>query len=150
MPLAINWFRAAMSAESQTLPAKEFPTADAAREILRGVEMRGITLHWFQSPGTQAVTLIALNGIGGKKPQWEMFADDHINQVIEQKLITNTKLRLIVVAPDAEKKIAATPFLGTRSRVFYLKKGAKDALNDGDIDRMCRKLQRESGAESPF
>jgi hypothetical protein len=78
------------------------------------------------------------------------FADDHINQVIEQKLITNTKLRLIVVSPDAEKKIAATPFLGTRSRVFYLKKGAKEALNDGDIDRMCRKLQRESGAESPF
>jgi hypothetical protein len=71
MPLAINWFRAAMSAETQTLPAKEFPTADAAREILRGVEMRGITLHWFQSPGTRAVTLIALNGIDGKTPQWE-------------------------------------------------------------------------------
>lgn len=78
------------------------------------------------------------------------FADEHVNQVIEQKLITNPKLRVIVVAPDAAQKIADTTFLASRSRILPLSKGAKAALNDGDIERFCRKLQKESGAEAPF
>jgi hypothetical protein len=78
------------------------------------------------------------------------FADEHINQVIEQKIISNPKLRLIVVSPSADQTIASTPFLQARSRVLPLNKEAKPALNDGDIERMCRNLQSEAGAEAPF
>jgi hypothetical protein len=78
------------------------------------------------------------------------FADEHVNQVIEQKLITNSKLHLVLVSPDATEKIATTAFLTARPRILALDKGAKTALNDGDIDRMCRRLLRESRVETPF
>jgi hypothetical protein len=78
------------------------------------------------------------------------FQDDYLNEIIEQRMNRNTRLKIIVVSPGATATIARVKFLAGSPRVKGINSGAKIALNDGLLLKACREVAATQKDESPF
>lgn len=78
------------------------------------------------------------------------FGDSYINEIIEQGFRTNSRLKIVVIAPKAEEKIKERPLFCDSPRVTVINKGAKVALNDSVLLSAIRELLQESLEEEPF
>ena len=61
------------------------------------------------------------------------FGDAYINEIIQQGLRTNTRLKIVAVSPSAEVDIRQCALLNKNPRVRPVLKGAKAALEDGSL-----------------
>jgi hypothetical protein len=78
------------------------------------------------------------------------FQDDYLNEIVEQRMNRNTRLKLIVVSPNASDTVNGVRFLSGSPRVTKIDAGAKVALNDGLLLRRCRDVTATQADESPF
>lgn len=78
------------------------------------------------------------------------FGDDYLNEIIEQRLRTNTALHLIVVSPNAAEMVTTIGFLNGNPRIQTINAGAKTALTDGLIRRAWRDLLVAASNDLPF
>lgn len=78
------------------------------------------------------------------------FQDDYLNDIIEQRMNRNTRLRIILVSPDATETVRRVKFLTGSPRVKTIDAGAKVALNDGNLMKCCREVTAKQADESPF
>lgn len=78
------------------------------------------------------------------------FGDAYINEIIEQGVRRNAKLKMVVVSPDAEERIARNPLLNQKARVKPIRKRAREALDDSSLLTRVRELLKESSSEEPF
>lgn len=79
------------------------------------------------------------------------FGDDYVNQIIRQGVERNPRLRVLIVDPSAEEVIGGQPYLrGRRPRVTAVSRSAKEALDEGDVARVVRKVMQEVSVDSPF
>lgn len=78
------------------------------------------------------------------------FGDPYLNEVIEQRLSSNPRLRLIVVAPEAWSSTDSLPSLQENPRVDFIDRPAKFAFEKGVLLRKVNDtLERTEDAE-PF
>jgi hypothetical protein len=96
-----------------------------------------------------------------KERQWEplmpvlivvgySFQDDYLNEIMEQRMNRNTRLKVIVVSPKATEAVRRVKFLNGSPRVKTIDAGAKVALNDGHLLKCCREVTAKQADESPF
>jgi hypothetical protein len=78
------------------------------------------------------------------------FGDEHVNQIIEQGMKKNSRLRVVVVSPDAKQRIQETRFLDRNPRVFDISDGAESAFNRRLIRDQIRYCLRDVSQEAPF
>ena len=78
------------------------------------------------------------------------FGDDYVNQIIEQGIKQNTRLRIVVVSPNASSQIKAHGVLDGSPRVLAIDEGARDALNKGTLLGHVNRISEEASAEEPF
>lgn len=78
------------------------------------------------------------------------FQDDYVNEIIEQRMNRNTRLKTIVVSPKATEGVRRMKFLNGSPRVKTIDAGAKAALNDGLLMKSCREIADKQKDESPF
>ena len=78
------------------------------------------------------------------------FGDEHVNQIIEQGLKKNGRLRIIVVSPRAQDSISKEKFLDRNPRVFPVDVGAKTAFNDCLLRDQIRRCLKDAAEEAPF
>jgi hypothetical protein len=79
------------------------------------------------------------------------FGDEYVNQIIRQGVERNPRLRVLLVAPDADAQIQRVSFLQGRSpRVGYIDATAKGALSDGLFITRIRELLERASDEEPF
>jgi hypothetical protein len=78
------------------------------------------------------------------------FGDEHVNQIIEQGLKKNDRLRIIVVSPRAQESIRKEKFLDRYPRVFSVEAGAKTAFNECLLRDQIRKCLKDAAEEAPF
>ncbi len=78
------------------------------------------------------------------------FGDEHINQIIEQGLRRNGKLRIVVVSPQAEERVRSHRFLYRNPRISIIARSAKTALNDRLLTDRLRDILKDVSTEAPF
>jgi hypothetical protein len=78
------------------------------------------------------------------------FGDEHVNQIIEQGLKKNDRLRIIVVSPRAQESIRKEKFLDRYPRVFPVEASAKVAFNECLLRNQIRTCLKEAAEEAPF
>jgi len=78
------------------------------------------------------------------------FGDEHINQIIEQGLKKNGRLRLVVVSPKADELVHGQRFLDRNPRVTTIIAGAKTALNERLLTDRLREVLKDVSTEAPF
>ena len=78
------------------------------------------------------------------------FGDEYLNEVIEQRLISNPRLRLIVVSPDANKVKQDIRFLRDNPKVIALAETAKETFERMTLLREVRKVAGLVRDETPF
>lgn len=78
------------------------------------------------------------------------FGDEHVNQIIEQGLKKNDRLRIIVVSPQAQESIRNEKFLDRYPRVFPVEASAKIAFNECLLRNQIRACLKEAAEEAPF
>lgn len=79
------------------------------------------------------------------------FGDEYVNQIIRQGIEKNPKLRVLVVAPNADSQTQSISFLqGRKPRVEDLKASANRALSDGLFLTRIRDLLERASNEEPF
>jgi hypothetical protein len=78
------------------------------------------------------------------------FGDEHVNQIIEQGMKKNSGLRVIVVAPDAQRAVQDVRFLDRNPRVFQVPEQAKIAFNDKLLRNQIRECLKDVSEEAPF
>jgi hypothetical protein len=75
------------------------------------------------------------------------FGDEYVNQIIEQGLRVNPKLRIVLVSPNANNRAQAFPIFSGSPRIIPISKGAQEALNGGEIKSAVRDLLKEAKDE---
>lgn len=78
------------------------------------------------------------------------FGDDYVNDIIYQGLRRNPRLRIVIVAPDAEQIVQRNPQLREFPRVVPIDGDAKVILEDSSLFRRVRELLEETTSEEPF
>jgi SIR2-like protein len=78
------------------------------------------------------------------------FGDEHVNQIIEQGLKKNGRLRLVVVSPDASKLVRGKRFLDRNPRVSTIIETAKISLNERLLTDRLREVLKDVSTEAPF
>jgi hypothetical protein len=78
------------------------------------------------------------------------FGDDYINEIIRQGLWANTRLKIVIVSPNAEAQVLESELLTKNPRVKTMPKGAKQALEDGSLLIQVRGIVKELEHEEPF
>lgn len=78
------------------------------------------------------------------------FGDDYVNEIIEQGVRSNTRLRIVVVCPSASDSVNRRPILANNPRVILINEKAANALNGGVLFSRVQELLKESAEESPF
>ncbi len=78
------------------------------------------------------------------------FQDDYLNEIIEQRMNRNTRLKIIVASPSATEGVRRVKFLSGSPRVKTIDYGAKVALNDGHLLKCCREVTTKLMDDSPF
>lgn len=78
------------------------------------------------------------------------FQDEYLNEIIEQRMNRNTRLKIIVVSPKATDGVRRVKFLNGSPRVKTVDAGAKVALNDGHLLKCFREVTAKQVDESPF
>ena len=76
--------------------------------------------------------------------------DEYVNEIIEQGLRVNPKLKIVLVSPNATSLIQTVPILNDNPRVITIAKPAREALDQGEVKTTVRKLLKESKEEEPF
>lgn len=78
------------------------------------------------------------------------FQDSHLNEIIEQRMRQNTKMKVIVVSPNASEAFGAFDFFANNPKVSSIKKGAKEAFNTRLIEKEIRRIVKDLKDENPF
>lgn len=78
------------------------------------------------------------------------FGDAHLNEIIRQGIRTNTRLKIVVVAPDPDEQIRKFPLLDKNPRVEMIPKGAQETFNTSVLLNRVRALLRDSLNDEPF
>lgn len=78
------------------------------------------------------------------------FGDEYVNEIIEQGLRVNPKLKIVLVSPNATSQVQTVPILNDNPRVITIPKGAREALDEGEVKTIVRGLLKESKEEEPF
>lgn len=78
------------------------------------------------------------------------FQDDYLNEIIEQRMNRNTRLKIIVVSREANDRVRRVNFLNGSPRIETINARAKDALNDGRLLKAYREITDKQKDESPF
>lgn len=79
------------------------------------------------------------------------FGDDHVNEIIRQGVERNPRLRALVIGPSASVHVAGQSFCRDRKSQFaYLNRGAKQALNEGDISQRVQGIISDPKVGDPF
>jgi hypothetical protein len=122
---------------SQTRPTLIFGTAHklSAREPF-------LTLAYHFAQRVLRTEILAVIGYS--------FGDEHVNQIIEQGIKKNARLRVVVVSPRAKDCITKVKFLDKDPRVFPIEADAKTALNDGTLRDQIKRCLQDAAEEAPF
>jgi len=79
------------------------------------------------------------------------FGDAYINEMVQQRLATNPRLRIVVVAPDADAVIERTEWLKKRPlTVRSMNFTARKALQDMSLKQLVSQLVEDQAAKPPF
>lgn len=78
------------------------------------------------------------------------FGDSYINEIIYQGMRTNTRLKLVVVAPDAEAVVSRNSLLNKNPRVYLVPSGAKEVLGNRALLRQVKAIVTEVEQDEPF
>jgi hypothetical protein len=78
------------------------------------------------------------------------FGDEHVNQIIEQGLKKNGRLRLVVVSPKADELVHGQRFLDRNPRVSTIVGAAKTALNERLLTDRLSEVLKDVSTEAPF
>jgi len=78
------------------------------------------------------------------------FGDEYVNEIIEQGLRVNPKLKIALVSPNADKRAQTIPILSRSPRVIPIPMNARGALDKGEVKTVVRKLLKEAKEEEPF
>jgi SIR2-like domain len=78
------------------------------------------------------------------------FSDEYLNEMIEQRMSRNTRIKVIVVSPGAEEAIRRVKFLHGSPRVIPINKGAKAALDEAVVLKVFLEIAAGNKDESPF
>lgn len=79
------------------------------------------------------------------------FGDEYVNQIIRQGIERNSKLRVLVIDPQASLHVEQISFLqGRKPRVEDLTATAEKALNEGRFLNRILELQDRASNEEPF
>lgn len=101
-----------------------------------------LTLAYNFSKTTLQAEILAAVGYG--------FADEHVNQIIEQGMKKNAKLRLIVASPDSTEIVRQHAFLDKNPRVSTIPERAETVFNKKLLRQEIRKILRDASTEAPF
>src|SRR5262249_30690954 len=78
------------------------------------------------------------------------FSDQHINEIVEQRMRDNLPMRMVLVSPNAGRLKQLLPFLENSPRVSTISKRALEALNTGLVRGEVVRLLKETKQEVPF
>lgn len=78
------------------------------------------------------------------------FGDEHVNEIVEQGVKKNARLRIVVVSPHAKESVSKVKFLDRNPRVFAVNSDAKTALNEFRLRDQIRKCLKDAAEEAPF
>jgi hypothetical protein len=78
------------------------------------------------------------------------FGDEYINEIIQQGLWSNTRLKIVIVSPSVEEQVISSELLNRNPRIYPIPKTAKVALEDGTLLMRVREMIRELEQEEPF
>lgn len=101
-----------------------------------------LTLAYYLSQAVLSTRVLAIIGYS--------FGDEYVNEIIEQGFRNNTRLRIIIVTPEAEKIIDSNRFFKNSPRVMPINLIAKTALNDRYIQRAIDRQLNESAEDDVF
>ena len=121
----------------ETRPALIFGTANklSPREPF-------LTLAYYFSKSVLRSPVLAVIGYS--------FGDEYVNQIIEQGIRRNPKLRVVVVSPNASKSIEKLSFLRGYPRVTHIDEKAEVALNTGSLLARIGENLDDIEEEEPF
>jgi hypothetical protein len=85
-----------------------------------------------------------------ERSRFRSYGDQYVNQIIEQGLKKNSRLRLVVVSPNADKLTTEHRFLDRNPRVSTIRAAAKTALNDRLLVDRLRDVLKDVSTEEPF
>jgi hypothetical protein len=101
-----------------------------------------LTLAYYFSKATLQTQILAIVGYS--------FADEHVNQIIEQGMKKNANLRLIVASPSSEEIIRRHAFLDKNPRVSAIAHKAEAVFNKKLLREEIRKISKDTSTEAPF
>jgi hypothetical protein len=78
------------------------------------------------------------------------FGDEYVNDIIDQGIRSNPRLRIIVVSPQANARIATRPMLKGAPRVHSLERKARDVLQSSELLLKVREILKDRAEELPF
>lgn len=78
------------------------------------------------------------------------FGDRYLNEVLEQRMRSNPRLRLIAVSPTVERDLTNAPTLIDHPRVATEPRSARTVLEKGILLRQVNRLLRVAADEEPF
>ena len=124
--------------EGEQLPLLIFGTDSK----LTGREPFLTLLYWFSTRLAQAELLVTIG---------YSFMDVHINEIVQQRLRSNSKLKILIVDVNPAQAIESASFLRKNPRVCSVTKTARAGLQDSSILVKCRSLlQQAENEDSPF
>ncbi|WP_446741956.1 SIR2 family protein [Silvibacterium acidisoli] len=101
-----------------------------------------LTLAYNFSRATLKAQILAVVGYS--------FADEHINQIIDQGMKKNSGLRLIVASPNAAEIVASHSSLDKNPRVSLIAEKAEGIFNKKLLRQEIRKILKDASTEAPF
>lgn len=78
------------------------------------------------------------------------FSDQYINDIVEQRMRDNIRLRVVVVSRTADRIKQRVSFLENSPRVTVVNGNAQDALNSGAVRNEVLRVLKETKQEAPF
>jgi len=101
-----------------------------------------LTLAYYFSRATLQAQILAVVGYS--------FADEHVNQIIEQGMRKNAGLRLIIASPNAKEILNGHSFLERNPRVSTIPYKAEAIFNKKLLRQEIRKTLKDASTEAPF
>jgi len=101
-----------------------------------------LTLAYHFSKATLQAQILAIVGYS--------FADEYVNQIIEQGMRKNANLRLVVASPKASEMTKQHAFLDKNPRVSIITEKAEQIFNKKLLREEIRKTLKDASTEAPF
>ncbi|MGB9067525.1 MAG: SIR2 family protein [Candidatus Acidiferrales bacterium] len=101
-----------------------------------------LTLAYYFSRATLQAPILAVVGYS--------FADEYVNQIIEQGMRKNANLRIVIASPNAGEITKQHAFLDKNPRVSIIAEKAEKVFNKKLLREEIRRTLKDASTEAPF